>query len=464
MNDCFQNGVIDLDLLSETNGFRFSQYSGPVDWENIEKIKVNDIVEKSDINGLLVLLNSILNYDVEKLSPSKKIFRLSQLIIDYLLYFSKSLSSKVNVNNTPNIQCELCGKQFSNTRYLHSHQIRRHKLDSCSNSCTNSFNEDIGSLKSELIELKSKLNTRLEVQNQSQTSAENIMTQPNFDCGDIHKNKLLYHPGDNPMQTQEMYWIQKYKCLEEKYNKLQHDCNNYQMLRKSPCVQDSYQQCNLYGTENCSKYIQTDSVLLNSNTKSVPEKLSQLNNEYLLDSPNRRVNNLTQDLVQGEDKPGLDNHLWNDEERLDRDFYELKKLRLEACMNRVSYDTSPDCSVSLLPADRITFILVLGKSIVNELFKNNGVLDLIKCDVKDIVTKRLEDYFSYNDNALTEEKDIVNNSSLIEKDSINEITTANDEVAEKKQHKDNVTVLSKLKKALRFKKSLSSDVNSKKLE
>ncbi|XP_050443864.1 uncharacterized protein LOC126847598 [Adelges cooleyi] len=131
-------------------------------------------------------------------------------------------------------------------------------------------------------------------------------------------------------------------------------------------------------------------------------------------------------------------------------------------MKRVDYDTSREYFLSSLsPANGIIINLVLGKLKVNELFKNNDLLDQIKLDVKNVVNKRLEDYFSGKDNVLTREKNFVNTSSLNEKyDSTNETTAANNEVAEKKHLENNVTVISKLKKTLRFKKPLSSEANA----
>lgn len=65
----------------------------------VEKCVVRDMVEKTDVKSLSLLVASVLSYNIEKMSASKKIFRLSQLIIDFLLhckeYSSLNLSGKV---------------------------------------------------------------------------------------------------------------------------------------------------------------------------------------------------------------------------------------------------------------------------------------------------------------------------------------------------------------------------------
>lgn len=51
-----------------------------------EKIAVDDIVSKADVESLSTIVESILCYNIEKMAVTKKIFRISQLIIDFLLH------------------------------------------------------------------------------------------------------------------------------------------------------------------------------------------------------------------------------------------------------------------------------------------------------------------------------------------------------------------------------------------
>lgn len=62
----------------------------------VEEFVINDVVEKADVKSLSMLVASVLSYNIEKMSASKKIFRLSQLIIDFLLHYKKHSTFKFN--------------------------------------------------------------------------------------------------------------------------------------------------------------------------------------------------------------------------------------------------------------------------------------------------------------------------------------------------------------------------------
>lgn len=62
----------------------------------IDKFVANNVVEKADVNSLSMLVASVLSYNIEKMSVSKKIFQLSQLIIDFLLHCKKHSTFKFN--------------------------------------------------------------------------------------------------------------------------------------------------------------------------------------------------------------------------------------------------------------------------------------------------------------------------------------------------------------------------------
>lgn len=62
----------------------------------VDNLVLDDIVENADVNSLSALVTSVLGYNIEKMSASKKIFRLSQLIIDFLLHSKKHSTFKFN--------------------------------------------------------------------------------------------------------------------------------------------------------------------------------------------------------------------------------------------------------------------------------------------------------------------------------------------------------------------------------
>lgn len=62
----------------------------------LEECVIDDIIKKADVETLSLLVASVLCYNIEKMSASKKLFRLSQLIIDFLLHFKKHSTFKLH--------------------------------------------------------------------------------------------------------------------------------------------------------------------------------------------------------------------------------------------------------------------------------------------------------------------------------------------------------------------------------
>jgi len=100
------------------------------------------------------------------------------------------------------------------------------------------------------------------------------------------------------------------------------------------------------------------------------------------------------------DQTNLECHRWSGDGSSDKDFYELKKLRLEAQKN-ISENNINDYSEPLLSddlVDSLKIVLTLGDiPHVDELFKNTTLIDLLKFDVKELINKRLEDNYRFND-------------------------------------------------------------------
>lgn len=99
------------------------------------------------------------------------------------------------------------------------------------------------------------------------------------------------------------------------------------------------------------------------------------------------------------DKTKAKCHHWNGVESSDKDYSELIKLRQEASMNIIENQTSRDYeySESLLYSDyvnQIKIILSLEQIQADELFKNTYLIDLITYDVKELVQKRLQEFYN----------------------------------------------------------------------
>lgn len=80
----------------------------------------------------------------------------------------------------------------------------------------------------------------------------------------------------------------------------------------------------------------------------------------------------------------------------DKDVYELKKLREEAYMNIIENNICENYSSPILSSDYVDglkVVLKLEKTQLDELFKNAYLIDLIKFDVKELVNKRLEEFY-----------------------------------------------------------------------
>lgn len=108
-------------------------------------------------------------------------------------------------------------------------------------------------------------------------------------------------------------------------------------------------------------------------------------------------------LVSDIDQSNPDCYQCNADISLDRDFYELKKLRLEARMNINDNNVCENLSEPLLSSeyvDSLKIVLILGQDRVNELFKNTSLLDLIKFDIKELVNKRLDEYYRFMDESI----------------------------------------------------------------
>lgn len=154
-----------------------------------------------------------------------------------------------------------------------------------------------------------------------------------------------------------------------------------------------YQQCDLNNIEKYSKYVQTPSLIENTTPGHSPKRplrkvdamYNKNNGITKMDIPDTNINNTI-------------HHLYNVDVSLDRDFYELNKLKQEAHKNIIENNICEDYSDLMCSSDyvdSIKFIIKLEQGQVNELFKNIQLMDLITFDIKELVNKRLEEYYLF---------------------------------------------------------------------
>lgn len=156
-------------------------------------------------------------------------------------------------------------------------------------------------------------------------------------------------------------------------------------------VKDFQQQCDFYKIKKSSKCLQTESQI------ETPERPPRKVDVTLHKNESKKICSMN---ILDNDQTNLECHRWSGDGSSDKDFYELKKLRLEAQKN-ISENNINDYSEPLLSddlVDSLKIVLTLGDiPHVDELFKNTTLIDLLKFDVKELINKRLEDNYRFND-------------------------------------------------------------------
>ncbi|VVC28202.1 Hypothetical protein CINCED_3A005812 [Cinara cedri] len=413
------------------------------------------------------------------MSVTKKIFRLSQLIIEFLLHCKNHPTLLINGKVKCAALCEYCGKMFLDKNYLKYHCFRRHGLNSCTN--LNSFENEhyVESLKTEITQLQNNLeDMRKTIQNKSQDfEIYQEVNDCKINCNVAHKNKLLYHlisqSGDNPMQIQEMCWKQKYNSLEKKYKILQNEYQTEQNTTKTePVLHHKYQQCDLYMDQESLNHLQTVTVI----EKMIPmcsSKLSLQKSDVISENEVRCMD------IADAGKTKAECHRWKSDKSLDKDYSELIQLRQEASMNIIVNETDGDYEYSetLLHSDNVNqihIVLTLRQIKADELLRNNYLIDLIKYDVKELVHKRLLEFY----NSATE----IDEHGAILHEQVNlckpresfKVSDCGDIKIEKHkspkinckpiEHKKKNTLMSKFKKKFHIGKVSSPDLKNEKTE
>lgn len=114
--------------------------------------------------------------------------------------------------------------------------------------------------------------------------------------------------------------------------------------------------------------------------------------------------------IRNSNHPNSDCHLWSGAECSDRDYYELKELRLEAQKNINENNINKNNSEVILPCDfedNIKIVLMLkNTSRDDKLFNNSTLLDLLKFDIKELVNKKIEEYCTSKDDSVEQDNSL----------------------------------------------------------
>lgn len=161
-------------------------------------------------------------------------------------------------------------------------------------------------------------------------------------------------------------------------------------------VLDFQQQCDLYIVDKSSKYVQTESSIENTIPKRPPRNIDLVIYKKNNDIDNTDISDLTQ--------MNLENRRSNGDGISDKDFDELMKLRLEAQNNIAENDKIEDHSEPLLSCDYADYFKILitleNTFQSNELFENCSFINLIKCDIIEVINIRLEECYKFKNEDL----------------------------------------------------------------
>lgn len=148
----------------------------------------------------------------------------------------------------------------------------------------------------------------------------------------------------------------------------------------------------MYTDEKSSKYVQTESLIEKTTSMCSPNQTLQ------------KTDVTSENEIHCMDNPDIDKskpecHRSNGDKSSDKDFSELIKIRQEASLNIIENKTGGDYEFPepLLHSNyvnQIQIVLTLGQIRADDLLKNNYLIDLIKYDVKDLVHRRLLEFYS----------------------------------------------------------------------
>lgn len=176
--------------------------------------------------------------------------------------------------------------------------------------------------------------------------------------------------------------------------------NKYQSVKMY--VLDFQQQCDLYRVDKFSKYVQTESSIKNTTPKRLPRNI-----DVVIHKINNKIDNID---VSDSTQTNLENQQRNGNHFSDRDFDELKKLRLEAQNNIAENNKIEDYFEPLLSCDyaeSFKIVITLGNAFQNnKLFENSFFLNLIKYDIKELINIRLEECYKFKNKDLEQDNNL----------------------------------------------------------
>lgn len=182
--------------------------------------------------------------------------------------------------------------------------------------------------------------------------------------------------------------------------------NKYQSVKMY--VLDFQQQCDLYIVDKSSKYVQTESSITNITPKRLPRKI-----DVVIHKTNNKNDNI--DMLDST-QTNLENQQRNSDDFSDRDFDELKQLRLEAQNNIAENNKIEDYFEPLLSCDYtegFKIVITLGNTFQNnKLFENSFFLNLIKYDIKNVINTRLEECYKFKNKDLEQDNNLLGQVSI----------------------------------------------------
>ncbi|KAJ8951822.1 hypothetical protein NQ318_019796 [Aromia moschata] len=226
-------------------GFSFEKYKYPnLDKNKICLVDVDRVVRERDVASIERFIPTVVQYILESDQAEVldtnfvKLFRMSQLSVEYLLFCKKYLDNTVENkelklftqdlenhvttltkqnNLIATFKCEKCSKAFSTEEYLYSHIKRRHTEENRA-----STNTETDTLQSEIKELKERLNTTEKLLQEKEENMEKAITNLNADESKIRVDEIqekfekFREKVENDLKILQ---IQK-NFYEDKYSKL----------------------------------------------------------------------------------------------------------------------------------------------------------------------------------------------------------------------------------------------------
>ncbi|XP_050531428.1 uncharacterized protein LOC126900043 isoform X2 [Daktulosphaira vitifoliae] len=298
----------------------------------LDDLNVDELIKKNDLETLFKTIPSILNFDVNSICLSKKIFRLSQLIIEYLLY------QKGNMETTT-------------------------KLPDCSKNHSCKFNH--------------KLKATYQASPQS-GDTKNL------------KNSTQNTTGD-PMETYKVCpMYNKYKVMKEKYSNLRKDIPNGKFSEKikSDNSLNETQQCVgndlIVSSKRSIKHPTSGSAEYDTSPKPKLNLSSRMLSNEL---------NVTNDLVKSiSDNVTLNIDILKENKNnySDSILHELKLLRYKSQVICIKSNNEEKQQTTSDDFHRLKFEVVVFKNQKDD----EAFLETIKQDIKDFVDDKIKQYLA----------------------------------------------------------------------